>query len=177
MLSIVAGMAVAPPRGLPPDSAVVVRAMPNTPALVGRRGDRHVRGGGATAADLDWAESVLRAVGMVVRLPERYLDAVTGVSACGPAYLYLVAEAMIDAGVTVGLTRDLSRTLVAETMLGTARLMVETGGGHPRRSAPRSPPRAGPRRPGCGRSSSEGCAQLSSRRWSQPASGPSNLGR
>jgi len=127
VLSIVAGMAVHRLEACLPDSAVVVRAMPNTPALVGAGVTVMSGGGRATAADLDWAESVLRAVGVVVRLPERYLDAVTGVSACGPAYFYLVAEAMIDAGVTVGLTRDLSRTLVAETLLGTARLMVETG--------------------------------------------------
>ena len=84
-------------------------------------------GGRATADDLDWAESVLAAVGVVVRLPERYLDAVTGVSACGPAYLLLVAEALIEAGVTVGLARDVSRTLVVETLLGTSRLLVQTG--------------------------------------------------
>ncbi len=127
VLSIVAGMAIHRLEACLPDDAVVVRAMPNTPALVGAGVTVMAGGGRATAADLDWAESVLAAVGVVVRLPERYLDAVTGVSACGPAYLFLVAEAMIEAGVTVGLARDVSRTLVTETLLGTARLLVQTG--------------------------------------------------
>ena len=66
-------------------------------------------GSGATSADLDWAEGILGSVGTVVRLPERHLDAVTGVSGSGPAYVFLVAEAMIEAGVTAGLTREVSR--------------------------------------------------------------------
>lgn len=127
VLSIVAGMAIHRLEACLPNDAVVVRAMPNTPALVGAGVTVMAGGGRATADDLDWAESVLAAVGVVVRLPERYLDAVTGVSACGPAYLLLVAEAMIEAGVTVGLARDVSRTLVAETLLGTSRLLVQTG--------------------------------------------------
>jgi pyrroline-5-carboxylate reductase len=127
VLSIVAGMAVDRLEAALPDAAVVVRAMPNTPALVGAGVTVMAGGGRATAADLDWAESVLAAVGVVVRLPERHIDSATGVSGCGPAYLCLVAEAMIEAGVTVGLTRDVSSTLVAETLLGTARLLVETG--------------------------------------------------
>jgi len=84
-------------------------------------------GSNATSGDLDWAEDVLGAVGTVVRVPERYLDAVTGLSGCGPAYLFLVAESLIEAGVLVGLSRDLSRTLVVETLLGSARLMAESG--------------------------------------------------
>jgi pyrroline-5-carboxylate reductase len=105
----------------------VVRAMPNTPALVGA-GVTAISGGSfATAADLAWAEEVLSAVGTVVRLPERLLDAVTGLSGSGPAYVFLMAEALIDAGVQMGLSRDVSRTLVVETILGSAKLMAETG--------------------------------------------------
>jgi pyrroline-5-carboxylate reductase len=70
---------------------------------------------------------VLSAVGTVVRLPERQLDAVTGLSGSGPAYFFLVAEAMIEAGVQMGLTRDVSRTLVVETMAGSAALLKESG--------------------------------------------------
>jgi len=66
-------------------------------------------------------------VGTVVRLPERQLDAVTGVSGSGPAYLFLVAEALIEAGVTAGLSRDVSKELVVGTLLGSARLLAETG--------------------------------------------------
>jgi pyrroline-5-carboxylate reductase len=105
----------------------VVRAMPNTPALV-RAGVTALSGGSfATAEDLAWAEGVLSAVGTVVRLPERLLDPVTGLSGSGPAYFFLVAEALIEAGVQMGLGRDVSRTLVVETMLGSARLLAETG--------------------------------------------------
>ena len=106
---------------------VVVRAMPNTPALVGA-GVTAISGGSfATARDLAWAEEVLSAVGTVVRLPERLLDAVTGLSGSGPAYFFLVAEALIEAGVQMGLARDVSRTLVVETMQGSAALLQETG--------------------------------------------------
>jgi pyrroline-5-carboxylate reductase len=127
VLSIVAGIASLRLEACLPADAVVVRAMPNTPALVGA-GVTVVSGGErATAADLDWAEGVLGAVGTVVRLPERQLDAVTGVSGCGPAYLFLVAESLIEAGVLVGLSREVSRTLVVGTLLGSARLLAETG--------------------------------------------------
>jgi len=106
---------------------VVVRAMPNTPALVGS-GTAAISGGSAdTAADLDWAEGILSAVGTVIRVPERQLDAVTAVSGSGPAYLYLVAEAMIDGGVAAGLSRAVSQDLVVGTILGSARMMAETG--------------------------------------------------
>lgn len=70
---------------------------------------------------------MLSAVGTVVRLPERLLDPVTGVSGSGPAYFFLVAEAMIEAGVQMGLSHDVSRTLVVQTMLGSARMLDETG--------------------------------------------------
>jgi pyrroline-5-carboxylate reductase len=127
VLSIVAGVASARLEACLPDGAVVVRAMPNTPALVGA-GTTVISGGGrATSADLDWAEAVLGAVGTVIRLPERQLDAVTGVSGCGPAYVFLVAEALIEAGVVVGLSREVSRALVTGTLLGSARLLAETG--------------------------------------------------
>jgi pyrroline-5-carboxylate reductase len=101
--------------------------MPNTPALV-RSGVTAISGGShATAADLAWAEEVMGAVGTVVRLPERLLDPVTGLSGSGPAYFFLVAEALIEAGVQMGLSREVSRTLVVETMLGSATLLAETG--------------------------------------------------
>jgi pyrroline-5-carboxylate reductase len=109
-----------------PPGAVVVRSMPNTPALIGAGVAGMSGGSAATAADLDWAEGILGSVGTVVRLPERQLDAVTGVSGSGPAYMFLVAEALIEGGVSAGLTRDVSRQLVVGTMLGSARMMAET---------------------------------------------------
>ena len=101
--------------------------MPNTPSLVGAGVAAMSGGGNAIGADLDWAEGILSAVGQVVRLPERHLDAVTGLSGSGPAYVFLVAEAMIEAGVAAGLPRDVSRDLVVGTLFGSAQLLAETG--------------------------------------------------
>ena len=127
VLSIVAGISSERLEATLPAGSVVVRAMPNTPSLVGA-GVAGLSGGmAATSADLDWAEGILGAVGTVVRLPERHLDAVTGISGSGPAYVFFVAEAMIEAGVTAGLTREISRQLVVGTLLGASRMLEETG--------------------------------------------------
>ena len=105
----------------------VVRAMPNTPALVGAGAAAIAAGTHAGEEHLAWAEQVLGAVGDVVRVPEALLDAVTGLSGSGPAYVFLIAEALIDAGVAVGLPHDVSRRLAVQTLLGAARLLAETG--------------------------------------------------
>jgi pyrroline-5-carboxylate reductase len=127
LLSIVAGVPSARLEAALGGEPAVVRAMPNTPALVGA-GVTAISGGSfATSHDLAWAEDVLSAVGTVVRLPERLLDAVTGLSGSGPAYFFLVAEALMEAGVQMGLAREVSRTLVVETMRGSAELLQETG--------------------------------------------------
>src|SRR5262249_28448522 len=84
----------------------VVRAMPNTPALVGAGAAAIGPGPHATEAALGWAETILGGVGVVVRVPEYQLDAVTGVSGSGPAYVFLVAEALAEAGVLAGLPRE-----------------------------------------------------------------------
>jgi pyrroline-5-carboxylate reductase len=127
VLSIVAGMPCQRLESALGGQPVVVRAMPNTPALVGA-GVTAISGGShATSSDLAWAEDVMSAVGIVVRLPERLLDPVTGLSGSGPAYFFLVAEALMEAGVQMGLTREISRTLVVQTMLGSAKLLAETG--------------------------------------------------
>lgn len=124
ILSIAAGVTIGTLEAALPGRAVV-RAMPNTPALV-RAGAAAIAGGTlTTAADLELAERVLGAVGVVVRVPEKHLDAVTGLSGSGPAYVFLMAEALIEAGVLAGLTWDTSRTLVTQTLLGSARLLVE----------------------------------------------------
>ncbi len=127
VLSIVAGMPAARLEAVLPDGAVVVRAMPNMPALVGAGVSAVSGGSNATAADLAWAERVLGAVGAVVRVPERQLDAVTALSGSGPAYLFLVVEALVEAGVLAGLPLELSSTLVTETLKGAAALLGETG--------------------------------------------------
>jgi pyrroline-5-carboxylate reductase len=129
VLSVVAGVPAARLEAALGGETVVIRAMPNTPALVGA-GVTAISGGSfATSQDLAWAEHVLSAVSTVIRVPERLLDPVTGVSGSGPAYFFLVAEAMIEAGVQMGLSRDDSRTLVVQTMLGSARMLDETGQG------------------------------------------------
>jgi len=126
VLSIAAGVRLATLESALPDRAVV-RAMPNTAALVGC-GVAAIAGGRLAAdTDLDLAERALRAVGAVVRVPEPLLDAVTGLSGSGPAYVFLVAEALIEAGVLVGLPRDIATTLVVETIRGAAALLAEGG--------------------------------------------------
>jgi pyrroline-5-carboxylate reductase len=130
LLSIVAGVTLEALEALVPDHAVV-RAMPNTPALV-RRGAAAIAGGTrATDANLALAEEVLDAVGVVVRVPESLLDAVTGLSGSGPAYVFLVAEALVEAGVLNGLPRDVATTLVHQTILGAGAMLVDgdEGGG------------------------------------------------
>lgn len=104
-----------------------VRAMPNTPCVVGA-GMTVVAGGThATAAHLDLAERIFSSVGRCRVVDEAYCNAVTALSGSGPAYMYLMMEAMADAGVRVGLPRDLALQLVAQTMLGSARMVLETG--------------------------------------------------
>jgi pyrroline-5-carboxylate reductase len=127
LLSIVAGLSSARIEALFPSPVAVVRSMPNTPVLV-RRGASAIAGGAhVTKDDLDWAESILGAVGTVVRVSERNIDAVTGLSGSMPAYLYLVVESLIDAGVHQGLSRDVSRQLVVATFEGSAELLTATG--------------------------------------------------
>jgi pyrroline-5-carboxylate reductase len=103
----------------------VIRAMPNTPALIGAGASAIAPGSGATDEDMEWAEAVLGAVGVVVRVPEGQLDAVTGLSGSGPAYVFLVAEALAEGGVLNGLPRDTAETLAFQTLAGAARLLAE----------------------------------------------------
>lgn len=126
-LSIVAGLRVATLRGQLGAGARIARAMPNTPALVGAGISALADDSGLSRQDADWAESVLQAVGGVVRTPETLLDAVTGLSGSGPAYVCLFIEALSEAGVREGLASDVAETLALETVLGTARLVRESG--------------------------------------------------
>ena len=127
VLSVVAGLPAPRLEAVLPDGAVVVRAMPNMPALIGAGMTALSGGSNARSGDLDWAEGIAAAVGKVVRVPERQLDAVTGLSGSGPAYVFLVAEALIEAGVLAGLSRELSGTLTVETLLGAATLLATAG--------------------------------------------------
>jgi len=129
ILSVAAGVTTGAIEAAAGRPLPVVRAMPNTPALVGAGAAAISPGSSAGEEDMAWAEEILGAVGVVVRVPEKALDAVTGLSGSGPAYVLLVAEAMADAGVLAGLPRDVAETLAFQTLLGTARLLDESGDG------------------------------------------------
>jgi pyrroline-5-carboxylate reductase len=105
----------------------VVRAMPNTPALVDEGATAIAAGRHATEAHLALAREIFEAVGMVEVLPEALMDAVTGLSGSGPAYVYMVIEALTDGGVRMGLPRPQALRLAAQTVYGAARLVLETG--------------------------------------------------
>jgi len=124
ILSIAAGVRLATMEAEVPTGTAVIRAMPNTPAMVGFGASAIAGGTAASEGDLEWAEQVLSAVGTVVRVPEAQIDAVTGLSGSGPAYVFLVAEAMIDAGVLVGLTRPVATELAVQTLRGAAELLA-----------------------------------------------------
>lgn len=104
-----------------------VRAMPNTPCVIGEGMTVVCRGRDATPAHLELARRIFAAVGRCEEVDEQYCNAITALSGSGPAYMYLVMEALADAGVRVGLPRDLALTLVAQTMLGSARMVQQTG--------------------------------------------------
>ena len=131
VLSIAAGVTIARLEewlgGADRRAPAVLRAMPNTPALVGAGASALAPAPDAVTDDLDWARSVLGAVGTVEVVPEALLDAVTGLSGSGPAYVFLVAEALIDAGVLAGLPRPVAERLAVQTIAGAGRLLAESG--------------------------------------------------
>lgn len=127
VLSIAAGVRLGALEAALPHGTAVVRAMPNTPSLVGRGSSAIAGGSGADDADLTWAEDLLGAVGIVRRVDEPQLDAVTGLSGSGPAYVFLLAEALVEAGVEQGLPRAVAHELAVQMLLGSAE-MLHTGG-------------------------------------------------
>ena len=127
VLSIAAGVSIDTLQQASGDGVVVVRSIPNTPALLGKGAAAMCAGAFATGEDLDWADSILGTVGTVARVPEQLLDAVTGLVGSGPAYLFLVAEALIDAGVLAGLTRPIADALVRQLFVGSAAMLDEYG--------------------------------------------------
>src|SRR5438445_5984747 len=127
IVSVAAGVPIAAiERRLHPPMRIV-RAMPNTPATVGVGATAIAMGEHATDADLATARTIFDSVGLTVVLEESQLDAVTGLSGSGPAYLFLIIEALADAGVKVGLSRRASLQLAAQTVLGSAKLLIESG--------------------------------------------------
>jgi pyrroline-5-carboxylate reductase len=123
VMSIAAGVTIARLEAAAPGRPVV-RAMPNTPALIGRAATAIAAGRLADDSHLALAERVLGSVGTVVRVPESQLDAVTAVSGSGPAYLFLLAEAMVEGGVAAGLPRSIADALVRQTLAGSSELLA-----------------------------------------------------
>jgi pyrroline-5-carboxylate reductase len=124
VVSIAAGITIAELETAAPGRPVV-RAMPNTAALVRQGASAIAAGTLAAEADLETAERLLGAVGIVVRVPEKLLDAVTGLSGSGPAYVFLLAESLIEGGVLNGLSREVATALVHQTILGAGTLLVD----------------------------------------------------
>jgi len=127
VVSLAAGVTIAALEAHLPAGWPVVRVMPNTPALVGAAMSVICGGTAAGAGHLAQAERLLAGVGQVLTVPEKYFDAVTAVSGSGPAYVMYVAEAMIDAGVLLGLPRPTATELVKQTLFGSAKLLLESG--------------------------------------------------
>jgi pyrroline-5-carboxylate reductase len=110
-----------------PAKMPVIRAMPNTPCLVGAGMTAICKGKHASADDVALASSMFEVVGRTVVLDEKHMDAVTALSASGPAYIYIILESLAEAGVKVGLPRDIATLLAAQTTLGAAKVVLETG--------------------------------------------------
>ena len=127
LLSIAAGVRTATIVEAAGAGVSVVRAMPNTPALIGAGVSAIAAAAGASDEDLDWADWVLSAVGIVVRVDEQQLDAVTGLTGSGPAYVFLVAEALIEAGLLAGLARPIVEQMVTQLLVGSAALLADRG--------------------------------------------------
>jgi pyrroline-5-carboxylate reductase len=127
LISIAAGVPTAKLEAALPGNARVIRVMPNTPALVGESASGFALGKSATRADGELALRLFSAVGVAFQLKESLLDAVTGLSGSGPAYVYQFIEALSDGGVAAGLPRDVATKLAAQTVLGAAKMVLETG--------------------------------------------------
>jgi len=127
LISIAAGITLQQLEAGLGEGARVVRVMPNTPALVGASASAFALGKGTRPGDGELVNRLLSAVGLACEVKEALIDAVTGLSGSGPAYVYQFIEALSDGGVAAGLPRDLATRLAAQTVLGAARMVLETG--------------------------------------------------
>lgn len=127
LISIAAGVPIAKLEAALGGGARVVRVMPNTPALVGASASAFAVGNAARPGDAQIVADLFGAVGLALPVKENLLDAVTGLSGSGPAYVYLIIEALSDGGVAAGLPRDIATRLAAQTVLGAAKMLLETG--------------------------------------------------
>lgn len=127
IISIAAGIPLSTYESALGANRRIIRVMPNTPCLVGACAAGFSAGGSATAEDSRLVDAMLHTVGVAVQVEEKLLDAVTGLSGSGPAYVYQIIEAMSDGAVRVGLPRDIATKLAAQTLLGAAKMVLETG--------------------------------------------------
>ena len=127
IVSIAAGVSLKTMTTNLSEGTRLIRVMPNTPCLIGSGASAFSRGVHATADDAALVQSLLSNVGLAVEVPEKLLDAVTGLSGSGPAYVYQMIEAMSDGGVRMGLPRDIATKLAAQTVLGAAQMVITTG--------------------------------------------------
>jgi pyrroline-5-carboxylate reductase len=127
LVSVAAGLTIDWLESHAPEGWRVVRCMPNTPALVGAGAAAFARGESATGDDAGFTRDLLESVGIANEVPESLLDAVTGLSGSGPAYVFTIIEAMADGGVRAGLPRETALQLAAQTVLGAATMVMETG--------------------------------------------------
>lgn len=127
LISIAAGVSLGRLQAALKEDARIVRVMPNTPALVGESASAFTCGAACVEGDAALVQQLLSAVGLAYEVKESLLDAVTGLSGSGPAYVYQFIEALSDGGVAAGLPRDMATRLAAQTVLGAARMVLETG--------------------------------------------------
>jgi len=127
LISIAAGVPLARLEAALPAGARVVRVMPNAPAFVGASASAYSLGKAAKSEDGELTQRLFSSVGLALQVKESLLDAVTGLSGSGPAYAFLIIEALSDGGVAAGLPRDVATRLAAQTLLGSAKLLLETG--------------------------------------------------
>jgi len=127
IISVAAGYPIARAASRLPPGSKIVRVMPNTPSSVLEGVSAVTFGTGISEEDAGVARAILESVGKVVVVDERLMDAVTGLSGSGPAYVYLMIEALADGGVKMGLPRPVAELLAAQTVLGAARMLIETG--------------------------------------------------
>lgn len=126
LVSIAAGVSIKAIEEVVGVEARIVRVMPNTPALIGYGAAAFSPGKKATRQDIEDVKAILEAVGVAVELPEKHIDAVTGLSGSGPAFVFMVIEALADGGVKMGLPRAVAMQLAAQTVLGAAKMVLET---------------------------------------------------
>ncbi len=126
VISIAAGISLNHINSFIDKDIGLVRVMTNTPALIGAAATAIAYNKKVNEQELEFAKKIFNAVGLVVELEEKHLDAVTGLSGSGPAYIFIIIESLADGGVKMGLPRDIAQKLAAQTVLGAAKLLIET---------------------------------------------------